>query len=247
MNLELTLILQTKNFNSNTLIDLIEYNSSLIDFTKFGYTEPLKNKVERNNLSKVKELYEKYLSIILKGKKKLWLSGSASLEGILMFNGGIELKNTDIKQIDEIINFMHLFSRNEQLLYGYFCSEDEYNDKHKYVEGSAVGWKGVSKADFFGYSPGIHWYTIIGKELAKAIGLNNNKNIIGVNYYNPGDESIAFSLDSPIDKLEQRQKEIEEIEQQIGKNFFFNMKADEKSLSHPESFKTFLNNLSPGF
>src|SRR5204862_5766600 len=61
------------------------------------------------------------------------------------------------------------------ILYGFGCSEAEYDAKHRYVKvvpgvGRASGAVGVSIAEFYQYLPGLYWLTIFGPELAQAFG-----------------------------------------------------------------------------
>jgi|GEM_PF-3796536 len=247
MNLKLKIILRTELFDSSTLISIVKEKNKLVEITRFGYTEPLKNKVDIRNLNPIVFLYKEYLDIIFKGKRKFWLSGSAFPEGLLMFGGGIEIKTSEKNKINDLINFIQLFDKGEQLLYAYMCTEEEYDEKHKVIKGSGCSWKGVSKWDFLEYSPGIHWYTVMCKKLIDSIGSDKIKNIENVHYCNLGTNSIAFHLNEPIEYNEDRLSTIEAIENRIGEHLFFNKNLNEEKLSHPESFKQYLNSFGRGY
>lgn len=242
MKIKFKLILRTENFDSSMLVELIEKDNSSIEITKYDYKEPLKHKVDKDKIGIIVDLFDKYLDIIFKGKNKFWMSISTTAKGIMMIGGGLEMKNA---KIDEVISFIQLFSRDEQLLYGYMCSEEEYDKKHKLIEGSGVSWKGVSRWDFLEFLPGIHWYTIFGKELVNCIGRDKFNDLEGITYTNPKDSSIAFFLESPIDYNNDRLLELEAVEKQIGEQYFYN--RDKNEYSHPESYKLFLKSFGRGY
>ena len=175
------------------------------------------------------------------------MSISTTTIGIMMIGGGLEVKTTEIDKISEVLSFIELFSRNDQLLYGYLSSEDEYDDKHKIIEGSGVSWKGVSQWDFLEFLPGVHWYSIFGKELVNSIGQDVFNNLKDVIFTNPDNQSIAFHLKSPVENNDSRMKELENIETQIGKKCFFNKNSKESNYSHPDSYKKYLKSFGRGY
>ncbi len=247
MKIKFKIILRTENFDSSMLIDLIESENSIVDIKKYGYVEPLKNKINKEKLKEVQELFDNYLDIIFKGNRKFWMSVSTTTEGIMMIGGGLEIKNNEANKINEVLNFIELFSRDEQLLYGYMCSEDEYDNKHKVIERSGVFWKGVSQWDFLEFLPGIHWYTIFGKELVNSIGINVFRNLKNVVFTKPDNQSIAFHLKKSIENNDSRIKDLEDLEAKIGKEYFFNRNILESEYSHPDSYKEYLESFERGY
>ena len=242
MKLIFDLVIRTENFNSDTWKDFLRFKSTLIQPTRFGYTEPLKNKIvdTEKAINTILGLHEKGLGIIFKGKKKFWFSTSIYRLGLLMSGGGIDVKEKDLTKLHELIDFMHLFSRNRQLLYGCLCPKQEYDIRHKVVRKYSYGWKGFSMWDFMDYLPGLHWYTIAGRDLVEAIGVNKFKNLQGVNYTLDNEEAIAFHLNSDIREVEDNIHKLIQLEDQIGAHYFFGKEKVKGTYSHPESYKKFL-------
>lgn len=246
MNIRIKLILRTENFDNKTWVDFLNLKSSLIQPNRYGYTEPLKQKIEPNDKSKtnILALYDKYLSIIFKGKKKFWFSASANSLGLLMCGAGLELKDKELSKINELVDFVQLFARNRQLLYGYFCSDEAYDARHKVVKDSSYGWKGVSMWDFMDFLPGLHWYTIVGNDLAEAIGRDKFKNLKAVQYTLDNDQAIAFHLNNKLTGWEDNRIKLKELEAQIGDNFFWGKEKAPGTYAHPDSYKEFLKSFN---
>ncbi|MBQ0734508.1 hypothetical protein [Aquimarina celericrescens] len=248
MKIGFKVFLRTENFEISTIEEILRSENALFKITKYGYTEPVRNKFE-DDTKEVVEMYENNYSLILKGSNKFWLSSSIFPEGISIWAGEVELKETKVDSISELINFVQLFSRNNQLLFGNIKSVEENDQKHKKVEGSGVGWEGASIWDFFEFLPGIYWYTIFGRELVNAIGRENFDNIKGVVRTDPGDESLAFHLNEPIipDDWQKRLAIENEIAQIIRKDLFYNKETNKDNLSYPEKFKDYIMTFGPGY
>lgn len=245
MKVTLHLIIRTEKFDSKTLLKIL--SNQFLKFTKFGRTEPLKNKIDLESLEAISELYEDDLSIILGGNKYTSFSGDAWPNGFLLLGGVFELKKKEVNDIHNLFEFVNAFSNNESLLYGYVCSEDEYDDKHKVVDEYSHSWKGVSTWDYEEFLPGVHWYTIFGKELVNAIGKEKFECLKNVSFVDVGDESLAFHLNTPIDKLEDRQKELIEIEKQLGESYFFGKEKEEGAYAHSGAYKEYLKAFGRGY
>ncbi len=246
MEIIFDLILRTEKFDSKTWGDFLNIKSSLIQPTRYGYTEPLKLKIETDNNSAedIIALYDHYLSIIFRGKKKFWFSASANSLGLLMCGGGIELKEKELSKVAELIDFMQLFAQNDQLLYGYFCIRPEYDALHKVVKGSSYGWKGVSMWDFMDFLPGLHWYTIVGNDLAEAIGRDKFKNLKEVQYTLDNEQAIAFHLDNKLSDWEDNRIKLKQLEAQIGEHYFWGKEKAPETYAHPDSYKEFLKSFN---
>lgn len=246
MNIKFEAIIRTEHFDTATFADLIQYESHLIEITKYDYFEPLKKTVDKHNIQPILELFDYHLSIIFKGKKRFWASFSSTRQGVLFVGGGLTLAKKDVSNISELTRFLELFSRNNQLLYAYLCTEDEFDDKHKVVDKSSYGWEGVSQWDFQDFLPGVHWYTLFGKELVNSIGEDVFSNVDGVTRTEPADGAIAFHLNSQIENNESRQAELEAVEVQIG-DYFYNRHKKEGTYKHPAAFKAYIESFGPGY
>ena len=242
MELRFNLIIRAENFNLGTWKDFLHFKSTLIQPTRFGDTEPLKNKIvdTEEAVNAVLSLHKKDLGIMFEGKKKFWLYASTYSMGLLRCSGGMDIKEKELAKLHELIDFIHLFARNRQLLYGCLCPEQEYDIRHKVVRKYSYGWKGFSMWDFMDYLPGLHWYTIAGRDLVEAIGVNKFKNLQGVNYTLDNEEAIAFHLNSDIREVEDNIHKLIQLEDQIGAHYFFGKEKVKGTYSHPESYKKFL-------
>lgn len=239
------LILSADRFDASIFKDLLTQENKLVKISKYDYKEPVKNGISESSISDVIDLYNKYEGIIFKGEPKFWFSGSEDMEGFLMLGGEVEVKDIKKEQVESLLQFIEIFSRNNQILYGYICTRDEFDEKHRVLTESSVSWKGVSKWDFLEYAPGLHWYTIIGKELKEAIGSEKFESLEGVKYRTLSDGSIAFHLDQPIKPTDYkiRHADLEKLEGMIGSQYFFSMSKDGFKISHPEPYKQFLLSL----
>lgn len=245
MQLTFKLALRTEHFDPATLRELAGYTNPTIEITRYGYTEPLKQTVDPEHLDEIVELYEHHVALIFRGRRKLWLSLSANQTGTTLVGGGIDAKSASVPT--EVLPLLELFARDNQLLHGYLCSNDEYDQTHKVIEGSGVSWKGVSQWDFLEFLPGVHWYTIFGRELVRCIGADRFDALVGVRYTETGDESVAFHLDEPVDTHPGRQAQLAAIERQIGAAYFFGRDKPQGSYRHPQAFKTYLESFGTGY
>jgi hypothetical protein len=246
MEITFKLISRTEKFDTKTWVDFLNMKSSLLQPTRYGYTEPLKLKIgtDNKNAEAIIALYDYYLSIIFRGKKKFWFSASANSLGLLMCGGGIELKEKELSKVAELIDFMQLFARSGQLLYGYFCIRPEYDALHKVVKGSAYGWEGVSMWDFMDFLPGLHWYTIVGNDLAEAIGRDKFKHLKAVQYTLDNEQAIAFHLDNKLSDWEDNMIKLKQLEAQIGEHYFWGKEKAPETYAHPDSYKEFLKSFN---
>lgn len=242
MTLIFNIDLNFHKFDSELLKVFSSGTFGSITFSKYGYTEPLKNKVVGSQDSLL-ELWNKYLSIIVKGSDSFWFSASAESSGIISCGGGISTKNITEKKIKDLIQFIEYFSVNDCLIYAYLSDEDTYDEKHKLVDEYSYSWKGSSIYDFFEYLPGIYWYTAFGKEYINCIGIEKLENLEGITYTHLEENRIAFHLIEQLDEGKSLLKEIENIEEQIGENYFYSKHRNVENLRHPKGFKEFLKSL----
>jgi hypothetical protein len=247
MQIEFSIIANQKKITESSFLNFLDKGmKGVLKLTKFDYKEPLKRTLELNNLKEPLELFNYYSNIIFKGKNKSSISIQSTREGLFFLLGHVDLKEKDlISNTSDLIILLEIFSENSQILFGNICTEDEYDFKHKVVKEYSYGWKGVSIMDFMNLLPGVYWYTIFGKELVEAVGVEKFKNIPNVIYTEPKNGCIAFHLDEPIDAVdyESRIKLENKIAKKIGENYFFDKEKKEGEYSHPKKFKDYLNSL----
>ena len=114
------------------------------------------------------------------------------------------------------------------VLYGFGCSVEEYEAKHRRVRRlpggrTARGAVGVAIAQFWQFLPGIYWLTIFGAELVRAFGKEKPAQLPGVETIELAAGQVAILSDGPAvpDNMEERLKQEQRIADILGPTFFF--------------------------
>lgn len=242
MELTFSLELDFHKFNKNLLSVFFEDRFELLKFTSYGHTEPLKLKIEKSQKEKFYELWDKYLSVIVKGKSSFWLSISTSSSGIISCGGGIKLNEGDDKLLEELISFIESFSEYDCLIHATILDINTYDIKHKVIDNSSYSWDGVSVYDFLEFMPGIYWYNYFGKEYVNALGIEKIGSLDSVTYTN-SELNVSFYFKEDILENPLLISKLESIEESIGADYFFSKNRERKNLKHPKGFESYLKSL----
>ncbi|MFB7852170.1 hypothetical protein ACFC34_34880 [Streptomyces sp. NPDC056053] len=124
------------------------------------------------------------------------------------------------------LNWLYRLSGKLPPYYGFACSVDEYEAKHKVVEadeaGSSIQMSGVSSADFQRFLPGIYWLTIFGKDLADHFDPELHSLPEARRVRIPPSQ-VAVLLDSPVvpESMDERLRTEARLAKILGAQYFF--------------------------
>lgn len=251
MKLKLNIQINFHQFNQATVVKLITAEYQTIVLEKFGSHERDQKKFTKNVTQQIDAHWEQYMSILIKGKNKFFLS--LDTDGRGKINGGgsgdFSLKNLP-SVFEDLSLMMTILNEDDALIYAGINTEDLFEQRHREIDvfesgGRAVGVVGWSVWDFLEFLPGVNCYTFFGKEYVKQVGKDKFLDLEGVNYSKTKNGSIAFSLNKSIKEITLDDQEA--VEKQIGESYFFSKKRLKESLSHPEEFKVYLQDLEKEF
>ncbi|MFJ2897708.1 hypothetical protein ACIO87_22815 [Streptomyces sp. NPDC087218] len=124
------------------------------------------------------------------------------------------------------LDWLHRLSGKLPPYYGFACSVDEYEAKHKVVKaddmGSSVRMAGVSTADFQRFLPGIYWLTIFGKDLTSHFD-PELRSLPGARRVRIPPSQVSVLLDSPVvpESMAERLHAETRIAEILGAQYFF--------------------------
>ena len=249
--------------NLNVSVDAIKTfvnntTNSAIDVKKYGSFEPCKESFDLDHVDDILKRIKTGLLLkgVVRGRKTIGSSQIDWNNGITRWWFQVDLKKEIDKNLLQIL-YGVMTSMNEvnPVLYGFLCSEAEYDRLHKDVVyfddgGTKESWKGGSSADFSECLPGIYWFNFFGKELVNAFGMEKLNTIADVEYLGLAENCVAFHLKEPIDAkdLNLRSGRLFKINQHIGSSYFYNLvNEEEMNFAHPQSFKNYLGAVESSF
>lgn len=251
MRITINVKLDFHKFQYKTLEKLVNLNFEKIAFDKYGYHERGMKKFANSKESDLRSHWDRYMSIIIKGKNKLFFSLDTSRTG-LMYGGGAG--DFSVKTINSVINdfslIMTALNENEALIFASIDLEEIRDLKHKVVTkfdsgGSSYGWEGASVHEFLNFLPRVSWVTFFGAKYVQCIGANKLQDLDNVEYIEVGKETIAFKHKGNIREVSV--SDLEVLEDQIGSHFFYSKERSLKGLHHPKGFKEYLVSLEDEF
>lgn len=251
MRIDISIKINYHTFQPKTLIRLYGANYKEIRLEKIGSHERDMKKLDENYPNDIQAHWDKYESILIKGKNKFYLMLDSSRIGQIYGGGAGDYSIKKMRSVlDDLIQLIQILNEDGALLFASIISSDLDDQRHKVVTkfefgGSSTGWDGSSKWDFFEYLPGISWFTYFGKDYIQHIGKEKLLNLNKVTYLDTINDAIAFELEKLIHEISLT--DLEEVEQQIGEYYFFNKKRDKQKLSHPKGFIDFLKSLELKF
>ncbi|MBD2753188.1 hypothetical protein [Spirosoma validum] len=225
------------------LIDNI--NTNLSKLSSFGASEPFKYQFPINR-NKLFLLYSENFDFFLSGDQNSLIHVSfIPDQNITIWTIKISLK--EAKNTDKLLTFITQTIDIIPIIYGFICSKEEFDFKHKLVTrlksgGTATKYVGITKWDFLDFFPGLYSLNIwsnyafdldkIKSKIENTVKIIPYKNqlIAEVNNVFSNDITINNSIQNEISKL-------------IGeKDFFF--KSDNQDLfDHAKKFKDYLSKM----
>lgn len=204
---------------------------------KYGDVEPVRQSYTRSQSSKGFELLRRR-GVIIKGK-----GGGVRVKGWPVGVANWSFWLDDEVEASAIVDLVEQFARVSSIVYGYACTEAEYDAKHKVVGEHSVARKGVSMWDFQDFLPGIYWLTVFGDELRASLDFSGVESMADVELIEPEGGALMVQLDAPLvpDDMEARLATERNIASHLGRQHFFDLeRCEQGEFAHPPAFKEFL-------
>lgn len=250
MRITLDVKLDFHKFQFEALEKLVKLNFEKIVLEKYGSHERDMKKFAETQDQDLRAHWDRFLSILIKGKNKLFFSLSTSRTGLMSGGGGGDFSE---KIMDAVIQDLRLMlttlNENGALIFASINPEELHYQKHKVVTkfesgGSAYGWEGASDHDFLDFLPGLSWITFFGAKYVQCLGGDKLKNLEGVELLE-FDGAMILQHNKKI--IEVALSDLEALEDQIGSQYFFGKERAIEDLCHPSGFKDYLVSLEEEF
>ena len=237
-------------FKYESLEKLVNLKLEKIVFEKYGSHERDMKKIADTGKDDLRAHWDRYMALLMKGKNKFFLSLSTSRSGQISGGGGADFSVKALNSMhNDIETILATLNENDALIFASFNSEEIHDQKHKVVTkfesgGSAYGWEGASDREFLDFLPGIGWFTFFGTQYVQCIGEEKLRELRDTEIIDLKG-AIAIRHRKTIDEVSLA--ELEEVEHEIGSQYFYSKKRKTEELHHPEGFKDYLVSLEDEF
>ncbi len=205
------------------------FESNSIDFIKYGSVEKTENEYKIIYWKEMLKILTEEDSLFIKAKKNNFLHAiKYHGKGLVALNFYFNVNVNNKKQITSILNLIFSICENFNILFGFGCSRNEFDHKHKvttvFPNGlSKWGHKGVSIKNFYEYISGIYWVTILGNILVEFF---QNDKILSLpeceKKLTKDGQFIIILNGGPFYEFEKRDAQANKIVNQLGSEYFWN-------------------------
>ena len=208
-------------------------DSPLVEPTKFDSVERARREFRADAVTEAAELFDRDLHLFVRGAKDDFLAVfTRPRPNLSIWNLRLDDAAMQGDRGEQWLSWVFELCAELPVLYGFACTDDEYQEKHatkRETKGGLVtGGKGASISSFFKYLPGLYWLTIFGPELVNAFGATTLSRLSGVQVHRIRKDQIAIQLEEPpvAEDLDARLRKEAELAKQLGSEFFFDRKRD---------------------
>ncbi len=135
------------------------------------------------------------------------------------------------------------------VLYGFACSKEEHDSKHRvvteYMVGRSTGWVGTGIGDLKRGLPGMYWLNVFGAALSAELDLGSVRAVDGAILRElPGGQTAILAGEDPI-RAPLAMVELERaISAAIGEDYFFDRLRPDRTLRTVKAFSDQITRLS---
>jgi hypothetical protein len=209
-------------------------DSDLVQPTKFDSVERARREFRADAVTEAAELFDRDLHLFVRGAKDDFLAVfTRPRPNLSIWTLWLDEEAMQGDRGEEWLAWLFELCEELPVLFGFGCTEDEYEAKHatkRVTEGGGLvtGGKGASISAFFKYLPGLYWLAIFGPELVRGFGAHELEALPGVRVHRVGSDQIAIQLDEPPvpEDMDARLQKEAELAKQLGSEFFFDRERD---------------------
>jgi hypothetical protein len=204
-------------------------NTPLVGPRRYDVVENAEIPFDEGAFETAAQLYEREGTLFVQGSRDSFLASfSRQTARLSTWNFYLNVKALDGKRGEDWLSWAFDLCRVLPILFGYGCSAEEHDAKHKVKRvlqsgGRVTAWVGNSVSEFTEYLPGIYWLTIFGTTLVKHFGRDRLTSLPSTTASEIGAEQIAVRLKEPTiaSNRDERLRREAMIAEQLGSSFFF--------------------------
>jgi len=213
-----------------------------LDVQKYDSVERARIPFDEHAFAKASELYKDSGTLFVRGgRDKFLASFSRESGGWSIWGFWLTIGSPVDARVEPWIEWLFKLCGKLPVLFGFACSEFEYDAKHTRVRqvpgGTATGAVGISIREFQLYLPGVYWLTILGREVVSGLNAEEAMSLSSVEAIQLDGNQLAIRLKEPVlpESIDGRLEMERRLADQLGAQFFFDRsRSDIKFQAIPE-------------